>query len=138
MPMSPFSEARALLAELLEAGHAVTAGAEGTLVITMAHALGDVHRAMIAFHKGELLALLFENTDDDRVACRDCFHLEHAGNCAAAARGRMRGVPRWYLPPRDVLWRCHFFCPLPGAGARAVVGAATAPAAGACAVHSAP
>ena len=109
--------AAALLERLRHKGLHLSATAEGALQVWPAMWLDEATSEAIRQHKSGLLALLsapaVDVLEDDRHRCRDCYHLQRKGNCAMAAQGRLPGVPEWYTPHKDVLQRCHRFCPLP-------------------------
>ena len=109
--------AAALLERLRHKGLHLSATAEGNLQVWPAVWLDEATSELIRQHKSGLLALLsaaaVDVLEDDRHRCRDCDHLQRKGNCAMAAQGRLPGVPEWYTPQKDVLQRCHLFCPLP-------------------------
>lgn len=109
--------AAALLERLRHKGLYLSATAEGNLQVWPAVWLDEATIEAIRAHKSGLLALLsaaaVDVLEDDRHRCRDCYHLQRKGNCAMAAQGRLPGVPEWYTPHKDVLQRCHRFCPLP-------------------------
>ncbi len=109
--------AAALLERLRHKGLHLSATAEGNLQVWPAVWLDEATSELIRQHKSGLLEMLSATAvdvlEDDRHRCRDCYHLQRKGNCAMAAQGRLPGVPEWYLPHKDVLQRCHMFCPLP-------------------------
>lgn len=109
--------AAALLERLRHKGLHLSATAEGNLQVWPAVWLDDATSEAIKEHKPGLLALLtaaaVDVLADDRHRCCGCYHLQRKGNCAMAAQGRLPGVPEWYTPQKDVLQRCHLFCPLP-------------------------
>lgn len=111
------TDAAALLERLQCRGLHLSATPAGTLQAWPAEWLDGPTREAIAQHKACLLALLSapaaDALADDRHRCRDCYHLQRRGNCAMAAQARLPGVPAWYTPHKDVLQRCHLFCPLP-------------------------
>ena len=111
----PPSAGAALLVRLQQQGFSLSTTPDSELQVRPASALDDGLRAAIAQQKPALIALLQggEVLADDRHRCRDCYHLQTAGYCSMAALGRLPGVPRWYLPAKDVVGRCHLFCALP-------------------------
>ncbi|GKS83808.1 hypothetical protein AVMA1855_06670 [Acidovorax sp. SUPP1855] len=113
--MQSATPASALLTRLQQQGFSLSTTPDNELQVRPASVLDDGLRAAIAQHKPALIALLQggEVLADDRRRCRDCYHLQTAGNCSMAALGRLPGVPRWYLPAKDVQGRCHLFCALP-------------------------
>lgn len=109
--------AAALLGRLQQKGLRLSATGAGTLQVWPAVWLDEATSEAIREHKPGLLALLsapaVDVLEDDRRRCRDCYHLQRKGNCAMAAQGRLQGLPEWYTPHKDILQRCHLFCPLP-------------------------
>lgn len=112
---APTNTPAALLARLQSRGLSLSATVDGALQVSPASALDDATRAAIVLHKAALFALLrgADVLADDRPRCRDCYHLQTAGNCAMAAQGRLPDAPRWHTPPKNVPARCHLFCALP-------------------------
>lgn len=106
-----------LLQCLRHKGLHLSAKSDGTLQVWPAVWLDEATSEAIRKQKPGLLALLsaagVDVLEDDRHRCRDCYHLQRKGNCAMAAQGRLPGVPEWYTPHKDILQRCHLFCPLP-------------------------
>ncbi len=112
---APTNTPAALLERLQRRALCLAVTAEGTLQVSPASALDDATRAAIVLHKAALVALLTgaDVLADERHRCRDCYHLQAAGNCAMAAQGRLLGAPRWHTPPKSIPARCHLFCALP-------------------------
>lgn len=112
---APVNTPAALLARLQSSGLTLAVTAEGALQVSPASALDEATRAAIALHKSSLIDLLTgaDVLADERHRCRDCYHLQTAGNCAMALQGRLPGLSRWHTPPKDVPARCHLFCAVP-------------------------